>query len=138
MLPGPAASACGRIDIVVAASVLVLWAPGSVHRDCAWHGDRLPRIDCQHAETAAEPQGDDRIDGKHRLFELHGVRTPYVCQRDDSAFFAGLFIPDAHHHDPRDDHRPDLDRQPVRIETEDQYSLALCAGIYFDVCERRC
>ena len=75
--------------------------------------------------------------GVDRHPQLHGVRTPHVRQRDESLLVAGFLLSHADHHHPRDHHRVDLDRQPVRLQAAHQHRFPVRAGFHFDVCQRR-
>ena len=69
--------------------------------------------------------------------QLHGVRTPHVCQRDEPVLLAGILVSHTHHHHSRDHHRADVDRQPVWLQAAHQLRFAVRAGFHFDVCHRR-
>ena len=121
----------------MAASVLVLRAPGGLHRHPAGHGHYLPRSDQQHAAAFAELSGCDCLHDVHWLSELYGVGTPHVCQWHESSFLSGVLLPYADYHHSSHHSDADLARQPVWLQAAYHRGITVCARIHLDVRQRR-
>ena len=65
-------------------------------------GHRLACPDHQHAPAAARPRVIIGCMVAIGVSELHGLGTSHVRQRHEPVFVAGIFVPDADHHDSRD------------------------------------
>ena len=85
----------------MAAPVLVLWPPGSLH--CHHPRLRDRRAYSPSVYTQAVAGRGARIGwllDRGCLPELYGVGPPHVRQRDEPVFGAAIFGADADHHDP--------------------------------------
>ena len=87
----------GRIAAAVAASVLVLRAPGGLHRDPAGHGrgvagsvDVLAQADFRISRNGVRHVVD-------RIFRIHGVGPSHVHERDEPLFRVCVFAVDHVH-----------------------------------------
>ena len=110
------AAALRWIDSSMAAPVLVLRTSRGVYRHRARDGHRIACSHHQHAQADAEPSRDGLLHGRLGRSQLHGVRTPHVCQRDESGLVVAVLVPHADDYDPIHHHCLDLDWEPLRCE----------------------
>ena len=81
----------------MAALILVLRAPGSVHRDFAGDGNVLAITLRFFAQTDFRIQGDGVRHPGDRVPRLHGLGTPYVHERNEPIYRFCVFDHDHGH-----------------------------------------
>ena len=74
-----------RAAAAVAASVLVLFAPGRVHHDSAGHGHGVGHHQHLRPPAAVRLPGHDPVDRRHRRAGLHRLGPSHVPERHGSA-----------------------------------------------------